>query len=272
MIGQATGPSNKADTKKPVKRPPAFLKWALRIWITLGVAALLGIVVGYQTIDVDERVFSSDAEVSVVRDGRQLTFAPRHRTSSTALLFLPGAMVDPAAYAPMARKIAAKGYRVTLLSLPLRMAPTDASVAGVMQEMRNIVTSDTHTRHWVVAGHSRGGKLAANFAHTHPALLSGLLLVATSHPDQQCDLTGLPIPVTKVYGTRDGVALPEAIAANATFLPAQTTWVRIAGANHAQFAHYRFQLGDHSASIDRREQQRLLVDVILRQLSSISGS
>jgi pimeloyl-ACP methyl ester carboxylesterase len=152
------------------------------------------------------------------------------------------------------------------------MAPTDASVAGVMQEMRNIVTGDTLARHWVVAGHSRGGKLATRFAHEHPALLSGLVLVATSHPDQQFDLTRLSIPVTKVYGTRDGVASPEAIAANARFLPAQTTWVRIAGANHAQFAYYRFQLGDHSASIDRGEQQQVLVDAIIHQLSSISDS
>ncbi|MGH8854212.1 MAG: alpha/beta hydrolase [Telluria sp.] len=252
----------------PAKPRRPFLKWMLRLYVMLGVAVLVAIPVGYQATGFDDRILRSEGAVAVIRDGGQLNFVPQDRTPSTALLFLPGAMVDPDAYAPMAHAVAAKGYRVTLLSLALRLAPTEASVAGLMQEIRHIMASDPSIRHWVVAGHSRGGKLAARFAYENPDSLGGLFLVATSHPDRQFDLSRLSLPVTKVVGTQDGVASPEAIAGNARFLPKHTAWVRIEGANHAQFGYYRFQLGDKAASIDRLQQQQLLVDAILRHLSS----
>jgi hypothetical protein len=74
--------------------------------------------------------------------------------------------------------------------------------------------------------------------------------------------------VTKVYGSRDCVADSAAIFANASLLPRTTEYVRLAGANHAQFAWYGSQLGDCRATISRRVQQARLKEIILHVLAS----
>lgn len=249
-----------------VKRRKVVLKWIKRIYVLLGVVLLLGMFAGYQATGFNKAFLLTDNSVSVERDGDLLTFFPTGTPPSTALLFLPGAMVDPTAYVPLARALAQRGYRVSILSLPLRLAPTEGSVAGVMAKASRVIESQVSIQHWVIAGHSKGGKLAARFAHDHPNLLHGVILMGTSHPDQKFDLSRSNLDVTKIYGTHDGLASLEEIEANRKFLPGHTHWVRIEGGNHTQFGFYRFQLGDHSAMIDRPLQQRLLTEAILRAL------
>jgi predicted alpha/beta-hydrolase family hydrolase len=148
------------------------------------------------------------------------------------LLFLPGAMVDPHAYAPMARAVAERGYRVSVLSLPLRQIPFEGSVASVMTKAAKTIESDTSMQRRVTAGHSKGGKMMARFAHDHADLLDGLILMGTSHPEQMFDLSRLHLDVTKIYATRDGLASPAEVKANRQFLPAKTHWVAIGAGNH----------------------------------------
>jgi hypothetical protein len=57
---------------------------------------------------------------------------------------------------------------------------------------------------------------------------------------------------------------------NAARLPADTRWVEIAGANHAQFGYYGPQLGDDKATITREEQQRRLVELIMSELNHVA--
>jgi predicted alpha/beta-hydrolase family hydrolase len=259
--------SDDSHTENPSKtRRKTVFKWMRRIYVLLGVTLFIGMLIGYQAAGFDKAVLLSDDKISVTRDRDLLTFSPKRTAPSTALLFLPGAMVDPNAYAPMARAVAERGYRVSILSLPLRLAPSEGSVAGVMAKAASIIESDASIQHWVIAGHSKGGKLAVRFAHEHPDLLSGLILIGTSHPDQEFDLSHLPLDVTKVYATRDGLASPKEVEANRRFLPAQTHWICIEGGNHTQFGYYRFQLGDRTATINRQSQQRPLVKAILLAL------
>jgi hypothetical protein len=51
----------------------------------------------------------------------------------------------------------------------------------------------------------------------------------------------------------------EKIEASRTLLPANTTWIAIAGGNHAQFGWYGDQAGDNSATISRSDQQAQVV-------------
>lgn len=258
---------NESHVESPSKaRRKTIFKWIRRIYVLLGATLFFGMIAGSQSTGFDNAVFISDNTVLVVRDGGLLTFSPRRISPSTALLFLPGAMVDPNAYAPMARAVAERGYRASILSLPLRLAPTEGSVAGVMEKAAKIIESDVSIQHWVIAGHSKGGKLAARFAHDHPSLLNGLILIGTSHPDQKFDLSHFQLDVTKIYATHDGLASPEEVEANRKFLPVKTHFVRIEGGNHTQFGYYRFQLGDRVATINRQKQQQHLVKAVLLAL------
>ena len=135
-----------------------------------------------------------------------------------------------------------------------------------MTRAANIIKGDSSIRHWVIGGHSKGGKLAARFSHQHSELIRGLILIGTSHPNQSFDLSHTRLDVTKIYGTHDGLASLEEVKANQKFLPAGTHWIRIEGGNHTQFGYYRFQLGDRTATINRQQQQQLLLEAMLLAL------
>ena len=75
--------------------------------------------------------------------------------------------------------------------------------------------------------------------------------------------------MTSIYGTLDGLATTEKIAASRPQLPPTTEWVAIAGGNHAQFGWYGPQSGDNPATISREEQQRQIVEATLRLLVSL---
>ena len=246
-----------------------FGPWMLRIYLCAGVAIFAGILFGYQAAGVEGAVLDGDDRVVVTRSDRFVSYSPRHMQPTAGLLFLPGALVDPDAYAPLAYAIAARGYRVRIVFLPLRLAPTDSSVDQVIDTARLLIRRYPSVRHWAVAGHSKGGKIAARFVREQPGLADALILVGTSHPDRQNDLSAARIHAMKIYGMRDGLASPGEVLANRPYLPAHTEWVRVDGGNHTQFAAYRFQLGDRSATISRRAQHALLVAALLRTLHRI---
>ena len=128
--------------------------------------------------------------------------------------------------------------------------------------------NSTSKENWIVAGHSRGGRMAANFASQYSEILSGLILLGTSHPKEQ-NLTTLPIPVLKISASEDGLASPPEIEQFSHNLPSATNFVMIDGGNHSQFEYYGFQLGAGSASITREEQQTIIITEITDYLNSL---
>ncbi|MBM3796105.1 MAG: hypothetical protein FJW31_19060 [Acidobacteria bacterium] len=110
--------------------------------------------------------------------------------------------------------------------------------------------------------------LAARFVHERPNAprVAGLALLGTTHP-RDFSLAALTIPVTKIYGTHDGVAPIAAVQANRDKLPPHTRWVAIEGGNHVQFGFYRHQLFDGAATITREEQMRQVVRALLAMLT-----
>jgi len=91
--------------------------------------------------------------------------------------------------------------------------------------------------------------------------------VGTSHP-RDFSLAESTLLVTKILGTRDGVAPIERSEENRHLLPATSRWVLIEGGNHSQFGWYGFQPGDHFATIDRDRQQELTRTAIVDALES----
>jgi predicted alpha/beta-hydrolase family hydrolase len=235
------------------------------------ILALSWLLWNMQARDVPSRVLQSDTFVDVSVSVTSIEFTPIPDTAGVALVFYPGALVAPKAYAPMAREIAEAGYKVVILKLPWGLAPLDAQQIALAERTRRTVSADDRKRKWVVGGHSRGGALAAKYARDYSGTLAGLLLVGTSHP-RDFDLSGLAIDVTKVFGSEDGLASEEEVRQYGPNLPRSTTWHRIQGGNHSQFAKYGWQLGDGKAHVSRGEQHEATVGAILKQMGRIGQS
>lgn len=240
-----------------------------KVWATTGaivfVVFTLWNLIAYQSWGVDEAVLRSDARVSVEHRPGYTAFRPRAGVRPVGWILYPGALVDPEAYAPLARTVAESGYPVFLIELPLRLAPSPSSEAEVYGRTRAVMKRETAVRRWIVGGHSKGGAIACRFAARNSGRLHGLLLFGTSHP-RDSDLSGLPLDVTKIYATRDGLASEEEVHYYARNLPEDTHWVRIEGGNHCQFGWYGFQFGDRPAAISRARQQDLLAAAVIDTL------
>lgn len=251
-------------------------KRVLRIvWIGAGLSFSAWMVLGFQATGVPGEVLRSNGQVEVTAHGKGWEFRKSDGESQAAgVIFLPGGMVDPVAYAPLLRNIALAGYRAHLVTLPWRFACTDGQVQELFAAIESLLLAEGGKTAWILAGHSRGGMLASRFVHERGTTaaaaqpLAGLALIGTTHP-RDFSLAEIEMAVTKIYGTRDGIASYAAMRANAQFLPAQTRWAGIEGGNHVQFGYYRHQLGDDTATISRTEQQTAVRDELLRMLSAV---
>ena len=233
-------------------------------------AVLAWLLFNMQARGVDAAVLESGDAVTVDDAGADLRFVPTVDTARVGLVFYPGALVEPEAYAPLARDVAEAGYEVVLVPIPFRLAPFERHRDALAAHTLDLIRADGERHAWVIGGHSKGGALAAAFARDHATDLAGLLLVGTSHPRED-DLSGLRLDVTKVYGSEDGLASEEEIHRFAPNLPGATHFVRVDGANHAHFGWYGWQLGDGSARIPRAEQHEATVQAVLDQLRRVDA-
>jgi pimeloyl-ACP methyl ester carboxylesterase len=146
--------------------------------------------------------------------------------------------------------------------MPLNLAVFASDAAA------DVIAAYPDVSHWAIGGHSLGGAMAARFAYGHPAEVQGLALWA-AYPDGSNDLSDRDLAVASIYGTLDGLATREKIAASRALLPPTTDWVVIEGGNHAQFGWYGPQSGDNPATISREEQQRQVIEATLELLASL---
>lgn len=199
----------------------------------------------YRAEDVALEVAAQDSGISVQGN---LTILSPTAPSDTAIIFYPGAKVEPEAYLPLLEQIQQTGVTCILVRMPFHMAIFDADAAEeVMQQFPDI-------RHWYMAGHSMGGAMASQFASDHPDEIDGLILLGAyiygDYPDEK---------TLTVYGSlnqsvEDHIDYTENI-------------VEIEGGNHAQFGNYGPQKGDLPATISAEEQQKQTVDAIEHFLS-----
>lgn len=206
----------------------------------------------------------SDNQVMVV-SGHWLVFTPVATRPDTGFIFYPGARVDYRAYAPAARQIAAKGYLVVIVRMPLNLAVFNVNAAQEVQ------AAYPQIKAWAIGGHSLGGAMAAAYAKTHPGSVQGLALWA-AYPASNDDLSHSGLRVVSIFGSQDGLATGEKIEASRQWLPPDTTWVKIEGGNHAQFGWYGNQAGDNPASISRKAQQDQVIVATLEMLQYLKES
>ena len=241
------------------------MKTIKRLWwmvpallILAGVAFLLWASMAATPMPEALAALESDARVHVETDP-WLVFGPVDQDPDVGLILYPGGRVDPRAYAPTARALAEEGHLVVVVPVPLNLAVLAPDRAA------EVMSTFPGIERWAVGGHSLGGAMAANFAHSKPEAVRGLVLWA-AYPAGSDDLSGHQLAASSIYGTRDGLATPGEIDAARPLLPPDTDWTAIEGGNHAQFGWYGPQSGDNEATISREEQQAQIVAATLRLL------
>jgi hypothetical protein len=247
--------------------------------IALLVVLLIGLIAGAVAVfSVNSRnaarpeavaAAASNEVVSVNRPEEEdwIIFSPTDATPTTGFILYPGGFVDPVAYAPIARDLAAAGFLVTIDPMPLNLAVLGSNGAA------DIITAFPEVESWAIGGHSLGGAMAAEFTARYPELIDGLALWA-AYPAAGTDLSGLDVAAISIYGDSDGVAMVDQVRDGANRLPPDAMFVPIPGGNHTQFGRYGegLQRGDNPATIGRDEQQEIIVASTAAMLRAIDTS
>ena len=253
-------------TKKPIKiQSMKFLKAFLigsvvLVMIAVGGWAIYMVGASHPAEAAVEPYLQSNETVTVVQDG-WISFQPTGQTPSVGFIFYPGANVDHLAYAPPMHQIAAQGFLVVDVSMPLDLAVLSPNKA------QDVIEAYPGIQTWIIGGHSLGGAMAARFIDTHPVSLAGLVLWA-AYPSDSNSLADTNLPVLSIYGTKDGVSSPGKIERRFDLLPKDTLYLVLEGANHAQFGFYGTQNRDQAALISREEQQAQMIAATVDFLKS----
>lgn len=243
-------------------------KWLIRSLAALGILFLVGII-GFLVWALNPQgpseealaALQSDALAQVEQSADWILFRPREGQTSTGFIFYPGGRVEYRSYAPHLKDIAARGYLVVLVPMPLNFAFLAPDKAA------EVIAAYPQIEKWVVGGHSLGGAMAAGFAGRNPDVVTGLVLWA-AYPGE--DISGIDLPVLSIFATEDGLASVKKIEASRATLPSDTIYVSIQGGNHARFGSYGEQAGDNPASISSSEQRRQVVAATVSFLTSLS--
>ena len=232
--------------------------------IGIFVILLLGTVglVGWATVrtqEATERAVAVLQENGVQREDGQLVFRPDSPTDK-GLIYYPGGLVDPEAYAVTAQGIADAGYLVVIPKMPLNLAFTGINRAdGIRADFPDIES-------WVIGGHSLGGAMAAEYAKNNVDSLDGLIMYA-SYPANNEQFVDFPIPILSISGSKDP-GTPQQEAFYEAIADSATRFV-IEGGNHRQYADYSFQPDDGIATISAAEQQDQIIAATVQFLDTL---
>lgn len=236
--------------------------------ILAAIVAVILVVAGYcvyyvndyhHAVGVDDAI-SSNATVKVTEIENGWMFDGPG--SSTAMVFYPGAKVEPSAYAPLMQETAASGIDCFLMKMPANLAILGINRANVV---RGDIAGYSY-EHWYIGGHSLGGAMAAQYVGNHANDWDGLILLAAYSP---VDLSGTKLRVLSAYGSKDGVLNRRKVEESRGRMPKKYYERTIPGANHAQFGNYGVQQGDGTATISPATQRNKTV-ALIRQFAADS--
>ncbi|CAM9500439.1 unnamed protein product [Ascophyllum nodosum] len=184
-----------------------------------------------------------------------------HRGS---VIILPGGLVSPLAYAPLARTMAQKGYSSFVVRFDFDLAfygwdrVGDIMARRAEPEGENSPASPTK---WILVGHSIGTIAIEKFYSANSERVDGVVYMGSGNTIGEA-MTGVDVPALLLWGTRDPLCPAEAMEKSAHKLPKDTEKVVVEGGNHRGFASYDWQPFDWEATISQQEQRRIVVEAL----------
>ena len=188
-----------------------------------------------------------------------LLFRP-NSTTDRGLIYYPGGLVDPEAYAVTAKGIADAGYMVVIPKMPLNLAFMGVNRANKIRADHPEINS------WVIGGHSLGGAMAAEYAKNNEDSIDGLIMFA-SYPAKYEDFVNFPKPILTIISSKDPGA-PKQEAFYETINDSAQIYF-IEGGNHRQYGDYRYQKGDGIATISVNQQQDQIIAATVQFLDTL---
>ncbi|MVN86313.1 alpha/beta fold hydrolase [Deinococcus sp. HMF7620] len=261
----------------PTLRDRRPLSPRLRAWLL----ALLSALLGYLAAQAQPLVFrppliagqdavppgaGSDAQVALVQvGGPALHIQPAAGAARTLLVLYPGGLVRPQAYEWLGRALSAQGVETVIPAFPADLAVLGPSRAAALIERFGA------GKRVVLAGHSLGGAMAAQYAARQPGRVDGLLLMA-AYPAGNVSLKDQQLPVLSLLAEQDGVAAPDAVRGGLDRLPAGTTLTVIPGAVHAFFGRYGPQKGDGLPTVTRAKAEEDILRAVTGFLARLEAA
>lgn len=227
----------------------------LGVLVTLGVLVLPrpALVLGQDAVTTPE---SRRARVTLQDDGGHfINILPASGQADTLLIFYPGGRVRPQSYEWLGRALAADGVQTVIPVFPM-----DLAVLGV-NRADHLIDRYGKRKVIVLAGHSLGGAMAAQFAAKKSNRLDALILEA-AYPARNTTLRGTNLRVLSLLAERDGVAAPVQVRDGLKRLPPGTSLVTIPGAVHSFFGRYGPQRGDGLPTVSRAEAEMQIVQAV----------
>lgn len=224
--------------QKKRRRVLKSVVWGLAGVILLGAAGIVvwsqvGVMAAEPEPLADVRANSA---IQVDDAPQGIVMSPADGESDLGLVFVPGAKVDPWAYAPILQSLAEDGVTVVITRPWLNLAFFD------LRDLDAFTSAAPDIDDWAVGGHSLGGVRACQLA----ADAEALVLFGSYCAD---DLSTSDLRVLSISGSEDGLSTPAKIEDARYLLPAGAEMVDIDGASHASFGDYGPQAGDGTATI-----------------------
>jgi dienelactone hydrolase len=235
-----------------------ILKRIIKIIGIVLVALMIGILTYlgdyYHADQTAHEALISDDQVTVREAGNLTIFTPTAGQDETGFIFYPGGKVEDIAYAPLMRSLAKQGYLVVIVGMPFNLAVFNANGADKVLETLPEIDQ------WIMAGHSLGGAMAADYLAGHEDQMAGLVLLG-AYPNQS--LAQSKHQVLSLYGSEDQIINQQGFAEGRNKLPETASYHEVTGGNHSGFGNYGEQTGDGIATISTAEQQAVTVAKIM---------
>ncbi len=209
---------------------------------------------------VEVKSFLTTTDQVEVANDKWIKFTPEI-SNGKGVIFYPGGKVDPESYAPLMYHLTENGYTCYLIKMPFNLAVFKSNAAQA------VILSDTEIKHWFIGGHSLGGAMASQYVNKNPDAVEGIFFLA-AYPVESTSLVDFSIKSLSMYGEKDGLIPLSEIKVHEKLLPSKHIIQIIKGANHGQFGYYGIQKNDQKSDISREEQQKQVLDALLKWMQN----
>jgi pimeloyl-ACP methyl ester carboxylesterase len=213
-------------------------KLGIVIFVLLLIAAA-GMVVMYsvdgQPLPETETFMQGTGYTAVEESDGSLVFTPE-QSNGFGILLMHGALIKPKSYAASAAYFATRGY---LVYIPYG-GVTRLSINAIDKAAARLDSFGVDD--WYLIGHSMGGMVSMEFLRRHDVDAKAVAMWAASMPVNNSDIA---VPVLFIWGSNDGLLPQDRFESGKAYLPADTTYLTLEGANHKDFSMYSHQFFDN---------------------------